>query len=185
MEGNWRSTHPWSLIYSQRGEGRTAALKIPHKERGRDGGGLGRRRTKRRRCKCLFLVPKKQKHLKFLHPKNKPPSWPHKVEAFFFFLKRRGCFLPSLHQSIPPPPPPPPPSLSWKKMSLKTQTARGANMKGERSAKERPEQCPSFFIFFYSNSCQDQWPRYWSRPKGVHYSSTRGYRPRPRTNTLC
>lgn len=32
-------------------------------------------------------------------------------------------------------------------MSLKTQTAGGVNMKGERSAEERAEQCPSLFYF--------------------------------------
>lgn len=90
-----------------------------------------------------------------------------RVEAFFILKggllppSSPSSLLPSLHQSIPPP------SLSWEKMSLKTQTARGLNMKGEWSATEGAEQCPSSFFFFFraANSCQDQWPRYRGRPK--------------------
>lgn len=51
--------------------------------------------------------------------------------------------------------------------------------------KGRGRTMSSFFYFSSAaNSCQDQWPRYWGPTEGVHYSSTRGYRPRPRTNTL-
>lgn len=129
------------MIYSQRGEGRTAALKIPHKERGRHrrafggGGGGGRQRgRKRRRSQCLCLCKKEKKSsissvcvLKRHFPRDRKLT--RKLRGIFFsgdFL-RLSCVLPSLpsvHRSIPLLPSPPY-SPFMKKMSLKTQTAGG------------------------------------------------------------
>lgn len=86
------------------------------------------------------------------------------------------------------------PTPFHEKMSVKTQK----RPQGEDGMKQRKpwggegrrtdKACLLFsfispFLFFSflsaANSCQDQWPRYQGCMKRVHFSSTRGSRPRP------